>query len=140
MPVAGILMFSSWESADIDCMFAFSQARVTIREIIIIHVYIINGERVCLSCFRSAVPWHSSSQPAPISTAPPQVNDVEKSTAALTLEKREPIVMKYSTKSGKKGSKKGAEDDNERNLVCYVLTVKPVKLQYIRSTVYTMLK
>ena len=72
------------------------------------------------SCFRSTVPWHSSPQTAPISTAP-VVNDVEKSTAALALEKREPIVMKYSTKSGKKGGKKGAEDDNEKNLVCSII-------------------
>ena len=67
--------------------------------------------------YRSIVPWNSSSpQTAPVSTAP-VASDIEKSTAALALEKREPIVMKYSSKSGKKGGKKVTEDDGEKNLV-----------------------
>lgn len=83
------------------------------------YTYMHNNNNIIIvySCCRSTVPWHSTPQTAPISTAP-VVNDIEKSTAALALEKREPIVMKYSTKSGKKGGKKGAEDDNEKNLVC----------------------
>ena len=66
---------------------------------------------------RSTVPWHSPLEVAPISTAP-VTSDIEKSTAALMLEKREPVVMKYSSKSSKKGGKKGTEDDIEKNLVC----------------------
>ena len=66
--------------------------------------------------YRSIVPWNSSPQTAPASTAP-VASDIEKSTAALALEKREPIVMKYSSKSGKKGGKKVTEDDGEKNLV-----------------------
>ena len=69
------------------------------------------------------MPWNSSSpQTAPVSTAP-VANDIEKSTAALALEKREPIVMKYSSKSGKKGGKKGTEDDGEKNLVQHIFAL-----------------
>ena len=71
---------------------------------------------------RSTMPWHSSLPTAPVSIAS-AIGDVDKHTVALALEKREPIVMKHTAKSGKqKGSKKGTEDDNERNLVQKYIT------------------
>ena len=77
------------------------------------------------------MPWHSPPEVAPISTAP-AVSDIDKSTAALVLEKREPVVMKYSSKSGKKGGKKSAEDDNEKNLVCNCYTACTICV-YVQS-------
>ena len=74
------------------------------------------------SC-RSSLAWNS--QPAEVAHVlnAPVVSDTEKSTASLVLDKREPVVVKYSTKSSKKSGRKSTEEENEKMLVCLILNI-----------------
>ena len=48
----------------------------------------------------------------------PVISDIERSTASLVLDKREPVVVKYASKSSKKSGRKNTEEENEKLLVC----------------------
>ena len=52
----------------------------------------------------------------PVSGASPVVSGIEKPTASLCLD-REPIVVKHSSKSGKRSGRRNTDDENENVLV-----------------------
>ena len=54
-----------------------------------------------------------------MSSASPVVSGIEKPTASLSLD-REPIVVKHSSKAGKKSGKRNTDDENEKVLVSTV--------------------
>ena len=55
----------------------------------------------------------------PVSSASPVVSGIEKPTASLCLD-REPIVVKHSSKFGKKSGRRNTDDENEKALVSAV--------------------